>query len=240
MKLLIGIATYKRIKKLERCIESIKKSTYKNILQIEVIIDNNDYETLNFISNRYEEDFSLIDCKIQPEHKFVIGAWNRVIQENMDKEWGGFIGLCDDVELRLNALEEIVKYHKENFPNTDGVCGFAQECYGNEKYTFKEYGQTLMGRKFIERYKEVNYQICCPFYKHFKQDREMYQFASFLNKFKFCSTAILDHDHPSFTGNIDETHNIIREGVNSPKKHDFDLYIKRNKENKIWGKTWEY
>ena len=91
----------------------------------------------------------------------------RVIQENISREWDGFIGLCDDVELLPNTLEKAVLLHNQKFFDTDGVVGFAQDCPGYPRYTFKWFGQTLIGRKFVERYRDANYQICCPDYYHF-------------------------------------------------------------------------
>lgn len=236
MRLLIGIATYHRIEKLHRCIKSIKASTHQDF-EIMVICDNMDLDTAEEIRATYPE----IIIDVQPSHKYVIGAWNLCVQSNIDDpSWDGFIGLCDDVELTPEALEEIVACHKFTFPDTDGVMGFNQECPGYSNYTFKWFGQTLMGRKFIERYKEANYQICCPDYKHFFQDEEMYEFASSLNKFYSCPQALLKHYHPGFIKEeMDETHNIIRDKVNSPKLHDLRIYTIRKSEKLIWGKSFQ-
>jgi hypothetical protein len=94
-----------------------------------------------------------------------------------------------------------------------------------------------MGRKFVERYKHVDYQICCPAYSHFFQDEEMWQYSSSLGKFHESKTAVLKHFHPSFCGNIDEAHNNIRFGENSPKQHDDKMFERRQKLGLIWGKS---
>lgn len=244
MRILIGIATFKRIEKLKRLLRSLEKQTYNNPFLIHIVCDNNDWETFTYLTSIKEEYKGFLSFEINDKHEFVIGAWNKTIQRYSSHHeldtglhsWDGFIGLVDDVELRPNAIEEIVKCHKNNFPDTDGVCGFAQECYGNKKYTFKWFGQTLMGKKFIERYKEVNYQICCPDFFHFVQDEEMWEYANSLNKFINCPEAILNHDHPAFTGNIDETHNIIRKGSLSPKNHDFEMQKQRKLKGYLWGR----
>lgn len=242
MKLLIGIATYKRPKKLIRLIKSLNNQTYKDF-RLYIISDNNDFDSANIVQTHEVYDVMNTSWIVQNDskHHYVIGAWNRVIKENINRDdWDGFIGLCDDVELRPNALEEIINYHQKCFPDTDGVCGFNQECPGHLEYTFKWFGQTLMGRKFVERYKDVDYQICCPYYTWSHQDEEMFQFASSLNKFRNCETAILQHYHPCFIKQeIDETHNILRQGNNSIRNKDLTLFKKRQEENKIWGKTWE-
>ena len=241
MKLLIGIATYKRIEKLKRLLKSLKNQTYDNFI-IHVVCDNNDIETENYIKSLEDYKLGHIACTVNNKHKYVIGAWNQTVQNyiNTYVDFDGFIGLCDDVELPPNTLEMMVKWYRAFFKDYDGVAGFNQECPGHKNYTFAWYGQTLIGRKFIERYKKVNYQICCPFYKHFYQDEELYFYASSMDKFYCCKQATLFHYHPCFISEeIDETHKIIRSGKNSPKQYDIALYNKRRKEGKIWGRTWE-
>lgn len=238
MKLLIGIATYKRIEKLKRLLASLEKQTYDNFI-IHIVCDNNDIDTFKYITSLTEYKLGHIGCSINKEHKFVSGAWNYVVQNYINTyiNFDGFIGLCDDVELKPDALQNIVNTHQVCFPDTDGVCGFKQECPGHQEYTFKWFGQTLMGRKFIERYKEANYQICCPDYYHFIQDQEMYEFAKSLGSFGICSSAILNHYHPGYIKEeTDETHNIIRNGNISPKKHDFEMQKKRKEKGYLWGR----
>ena len=235
MKLLIGIATYQRTKKLQRLLLSLHNSTYKNF-DIEIVADNNDLNTSNEI--KYLNADMVV--KVQPEHKYVIGAWNRIVQENIHKKWDGFIGLCDDVELKPDALQNIVNMHGRTFPDTDGVLGFKQECPGHPEYSFKWFGQTLMGRKFVERYKDANYQICCPDYRHFCQDSEMGEYAHSLNKFFACEEAVLQHYHPCFVKEeIDNTHNLIRLGKYSPKNHDYKMQKIRKNSGFLWGKNFQ-
>jgi glycosyltransferase involved in cell wall biosynthesis len=232
MKLLIGIATYRRIEKLKRCLDSIFSSTYTNY-QVVVVSDNNDFETAEFLKN---SDYPNLKVDVQPSRQFVIGAWNKVVKENVYHDFDGFIGLCDDVELLPSTLEMAFLSHATLFSDTDGVVGFNQKCPGRDDYTFKWYGQTLIGRKFIERYSKANYQICCPDYKHFYQDEEMFYYAHSLGKFAPCKEALLYHYHPSFLPNEkDETHDIVRLGICSPKKYDFDVYTQRRKLGYLWG-----
>lgn len=239
MRLLIGIATYKRIEKLKRLLHSLKNQTYQDFI-IHIVCDNKDQETANYLLGLYEHRAGHISLSINDSHKFVVGAWNYVVRNyiNTFVDFDGFIGLVDDVELRPNALEEIVKCHKDNFPDTDGVVGFNQKCYGHSSYTFKWFGQTLIGKKFIERYENVDYLYYAPMYKHFYADEELWHYASSLKKFVNCEHAILDHDHPSFTGTVDETHNIIRKGEFSPKEHDMKLWKERQEKGYIWGLNW--
>lgn len=236
MKILIAIATYKRVEKLQRCLNSIFKSTYKNY-QILIVADNKDIETKSYIIHKGYN----IRVDVQPEHKFVIGAWNKAVKDYFHSgKFDAFIGLCDDVELHPGALKAAVVAMEQNYPDLDGVIGFRQECPDHPEYTFKWFGQTLMGRKFIERYATVGYQICCPFYSHFYQDEEMYKFANSMGRFHCEDDALLYHYHPSFIRTeIDETHNIIRGGELSPKKKDEAIYKRRLNRGLNWGNTWE-
>ena len=194
----------------------------------------------------------LWDVVVQEKQSFVIGAWNRVVSHyfndkvtswedektSIEEPFDGFIGLCDDVELSKNALENAVMSHRYHFPDGDGVIGFNQDCPGHSEYTVKWFGQTLMGRKFIERYKSVDYQICCPDYKHFYQDEEMYEYAMSLGKFHCEPMALMHHYHPSFIADErDNTHNIIRVGDQSPRSHDMEMQVKRKHLGLLWGQN---
>lgn len=251
MKILIGIPTFKRHVKLHKCLDSVFNSTYKNI-EVVVCCDNNDNSSVDYLKEQYFKDGKnpFYDIIVQDSQKFVIGAWNRIVSENIatiqrdyninppiEEHFGAFLGLCDDIELWPDAIEQSVNRMKTMYPDTDGVIGFNQVCPGRPDYTFKWFGQTLMGRKFIERYKLVDYQICCPAYKHFYQDAEMYEYTKSMGKFFECEHAIMNHLHPSFIGNIDEAHNNIRFGENSPKKHDDQMFERRQKLGLIWGKS---
>lgn len=257
MKILIGIPTYKRHEKLKKCLESIWNSTHKDI-EVIVCCDGNDTSTYDFLKETYykQDDQDIpyynhpfLDIVVQPDFKYVIGAWNRIVKENIntifrnydvhvDTRFSGFMGLCDDIELYPDTIEEAVKTLKEVYPDTDGVIGLKQECPGRLDYTFKWFGQTLMGREFIERYKPVNYQICCPAYKWAYQDEEMWEYAKSLGKFYECKESKLKHYHPSFLPEyVDETHKIVREGPNSPREHDLKIYERRKKLGLVWGKS---
>lgn len=236
MKILLAIATYKRIAKLQRCLDSIAKSSYKNT-SVVIIADNQDEETARYIASM---GYNII-VEVQTERKFVIGAWNRAVKDYfVPCKFDGFLGLCDDVELHIDALAKAVAAHKTEFPDTDGVVGFKQECPGHPEYTFQWFGQTLMGKKFVERYASVDYRICCPAYKHFFQDEEMFTYAQSLGKFYKCEEAVLKHYHPGFvTEEKDATHDIIRVGQNSPKSHDQAMFYARRSHDYLWGRDFK-
>lgn len=233
MKILITIPTYKRIKKLERCLYSILMNSYQDF-KILVIADNKDIETKKFIQYL---NHPKIQCIMNDKHLYVIGSWNRFFRENYNKAWDIFSNLVDDVELFPDCIQNAINCMKLNFPDLDGIVGLSQRCPGDPKPHGTPYGQILIGKKFVERYKAVNYQVCCPDYTHFKQDYELWLFATSLNKFVHCKEALLKHYHPCFIKEeVDETHFIVRGDI---IKEDRKIYNLRKERGLIWGKTWE-
>ena len=73
--------------------------------------------------------------------------------------------LNNDVELEPDCIAKAVSSMLLEFPDTDGVIGIHQVCPDHIGYTYCPVGQCLVGKKFIERYAAVDYQLCCPDYK---------------------------------------------------------------------------
>ena len=234
MKVDIIIPTFKRAEKLKRCLDSIIAQTYQD-WECLVVINGDDAETPKMLE---KIDDKRIWFKTRGWNSYVIGAWNYYFEKFFKKRnRDAVMWVVDDVELKPNCLEEAVKEMRYLFPDLDGVIGLHQECPDTPSYTFKWYGQVLLGKKFIERYEAVGYKVCCPAYKHFYQDEEMYMFALDLNRFSSCQEAQLIHYHPSFLKtNIDEAHNKVRFDI---KKQDTNTYVERRKKGLIWGKSWE-
>ena len=229
VKILIGIATYRRLQKLIRLLNSIEKQTYKDY-QIVIVFDNNDKETWSYIKEKYPN----IICILNEKQEFVIGCWNKIHKEFLD--FDAHLTLCDDVVLYENCIEEAVKELETKFPNKDGVIGITQQYPNHPNVFFQPTGQVLIGKKFLERYKNVNYQVCCPNYKQWYQDEELLLYTTFLNKFSLAKKAMLTHFHPGYyKEEMDETHNIIRGEI---QKKDKEIYNKRRENNLIWGQNW--
>lgn len=94
----IVIPTWKRPEKLARCLESIKRQTYKEI-RVHAIEDT--------------------------DRLFAFGVWNRFLAS---WDTGGyFVYLCDDTELAPNCIQEAVKVFSRRWPDGDGVVGFHQQ-----------------------------------------------------------------------------------------------------------------
>lgn len=229
MKILVGVATYQRPKKLERLINSLYQQTYTNF-DIFIVFDNNDYISAEYVHSKFPK----VNIKVLEGNNYVIGCWNLI---HKIKGYDAHLTLVDDVELYPNTIEETVKAMKTNFPDLDGVIGLSQECPGHPEYTSKvSFGQTMVGKTFLERYKEVDYKFCCTAYSHFYQDEEMYMFANSLNKFVHSKEAILKHFHPAFLPNeMDSTHLIVRGKI---IKEDTIIFNKRKQKGLIWGKSW--
>ena len=232
MKIAIGIAYHNRFNKLIRLLTSIKKNKIKDI------------EIDSFVLCDNEEDFiRCIKSELTPavykfsEAPYVVRKWNYFYKDIHNKKYMGYINLVDDVELKEDTIEKAINCLLTNYPDTDGIIGFNQECPGHPEYTFQPSGQTLIGCKFLERYKEVDHQVCCPYYTQWFQDNETYQYAVKLGKFKFCKETTLIHHHPAFIKEeMDNTHSLIRGKI---LNEDRKIYIKRQKANLIWGDSWK-
>lgn len=230
MRVAVVIPTFNRLNKLERCLNSLEKQTYKSF-DTYIYCDNNDKKTFNFLENSRWADFVSINTR----QEFVIGSWNRFLREEFFQDNYDIMMWCvDDVECYHTTLEKAVACMITNFPDTDGVVGINQECPGHPSYTFKWYGQVLLGRKFIERYKQVNYQVCCPDYHHFYQDEEMWEYANSVGKFINCPEAILKHYHPGFIkSELDSTHPLVRGVVMQEDKAIRNIRLMKGY---TWGK----
>lgn len=228
-KVLIGIATYQRPEKLKRLLKSLEAQTYKNFFTY-IVFDANDVHSLVGI-----EEYTLPkQVFINTERGYVIGCWNLAYRV---PGFDAYMMLCDDVELHQSCLESALERLESLFPDEDGVIGLTQECPGAKNFDYKNFGQVLMGRKFVERYKDVNYQVCCPHYTHLRQDEEMWQYATSLDKFNHCKEAKLNHYHPSFLKNeMDTTHHIVRHGI---IQEDNRIFADRQRRGVIWGQSWE-
>lgn len=233
LKVAVVIPTYKRAKKLERCLNSLVNQTYRNFT-VFVYCDNKDSSTTEYFK-RKKFNFK-ITWAINSKHEYVIGAWNKFFSRYHEK-YDAVLWCVDDVELYPNCIEEAVYIMSEAFPDTDGVIGLMQECPGHPEYTFKWYGQCLLGKKFIQRYKEVDYKVCCPDYKHFYQDEEMYMYANSVDRFFRHPLAKMKHYHPGFVQEeMDETHPIVRGDV---KRQDDEIYRLRREKGLVWGQSFK-
>jgi len=211
-------------------VNSLRNQTYTDFTTF-IIFDNNDVETYN------KADFGgNIKTYLVREHLYVAGCWNWFTKNCWEDTMDGMVWLCDDIELYSDCLEQAVSCYNKTYKDFSGVVGLTQECPGHPEYTWKPYGQCILGKDFINLYPER--QVCCPDYKFLYQDEEMYKFANYLNSFVLCENAKLKHYHPSFMKEeVDETHIIGR--VEDVKARDTKVYLERKRRGLVWGKTYE-
>lgn len=238
----IVIPTYQRPGKLKRCLDSLAKSIYKNFT-VYIFCDNHDVETFKWI-NEIRQDYSFgIYSLLNSKQEFGPGSWNKyyrlTFKDGYFPETDAVLNLVDDTEVLPETLSNGLACLLKNYPDLDGVIGLAQICPEHENYTFKYFGQTIIGAKFIrDRYYMVDYQVCCPQYKFLYQDEELYMFANGLGKFKECPEAVIKHYHPGFIpSEKDNTHGLSR--TNEVKNHDKAIYEKRKLNKFCWGKTFQ-
>lgn len=236
MRLAIVIPTFQRTRKLQRCIVSIQKGTFKN-WKIFVYCDNFDRRTYDFLCVQYRRDHRIIPLLVT-KHLYVIGCWNDFSSNRFNLnsfQWDAMGWIVDDVELDKQCLDQATSLMKSKFLDTDGIIGITQHYPGHPEVKWRENGQCLIGRKFVERF--VNRQVCCPDYIHFYQDEEVLKYAKSVEKFALCKTAFLIHHHPAFYPNeYDTTHEIVRGEV---YRKDTQTYRLRKQRGLIWGKTWK-
>jgi len=230
----IVIPTYKRVAKLNRCIESILKQTHQDF-NIYPMCDNNDMESWQIITDTYRNHKQVLPF-IVLDHQYVKGCWNLFTrdQDTFDLIKDAMVWIVDDTELLPDCLEKLNTTFLKNFPDGDGMVGISQ-LYPllQAEVHWKENGQCAIGKCFIERFPQR--QVCCPDYIHFYQDEEVLEYARSINKFAL-SDAQLIHYHPSFySAEMDETHKIPRDDI---KAKDTNVYHKRKRLGYTWGKSW--
>lgn len=229
MKLLIGIATYQRITKLERLLNSILSNNYPDA-KIVIMADNKDIDTANYFA---KEKHLII---VSDEQRYVIGSWNR-FYELFHEDADAFLTLVDDVELLPGVLPKLMNLLTANFPDLDGVIGLRQLYPGYPEAGFQPAGQVLVGKKFLERFKDVKYHLCCDNYIQWYQDQELYNYSTSLNKFVLSGWDSLIHYHPAYyPQEADTTHRIVRGTI---QKKDKATYQRRKELGLTWGKTWD-
>jgi glycosyltransferase involved in cell wall biosynthesis len=232
--LYIGIATYKRSKKLDNLIQSIWKNDYKDY-ELVILYEKSDTETQEYL-NQYK-DHPKIHLRPSNKKEYVISNWNRFYEEFTP--YADFtLALVDDIVLLPDCLSNALNKMALLFPDGDGVIGLKQNYPTNVDVKYNPAGQVLIGKRFLERYEDVNYHICCPNYKQWFQDDELLTFSKCLKKFGTTDNSVLIHYHPAYTpGHIlDEAHTMVRGDL---MQKDRDIFNHRKLKGLLWGKSWE-
>ena len=213
-KISIVIPTRNRIVKLSKCIDSIPKLDYINI----VVGCDGDKETYDFIL----EHFKHVEPILFDRHKGSVYVRNKIIPTCED----GVLYCVDDVIFYKNSIEKLFDTFNKKFKDDDGVVGINLD---GVKGTGHPTGIALVGKNFIKRY--PNGVLFNPDYYLFAC-QEVLWLAEKLDKFYFEKESVAFHSHPSFYQEMkDQTH--IDGRVRS--KEDHQLMKTRQSKGEIWG-----
>lgn len=213
------IATRNRIKKLVRCLESIGPAA-KGVKVVVKIVCDGEMETMNYLV-RNSRRFKMVEKIIhQPGPKGAVFCRNMVIKNTED----GVLYATDDMTFERRSILHAFDVFNANFPDEDGVVGFRQI-----PDNFHPTGVALVGRKFLDRYK--NRELFYPGYFHFAC-QEIHWHAAKVGRFYQDKAAVIRHFHPVFfKEEMDRTHQEARKH----KARDMTILNDRRRNGQIWG-----
>ncbi len=215
----IIISTFDRIDTLKMTINSLLKSSYKD-LSVHIIVDGN-LEMYEKLKDFYKDKNGNTDIYKNTKRKDFIYSWNKVSTKIRE---GCILYASDDLVFHDNCIEVAFGAMKGCFPDTDGVIGLNQLQDGISRG--RKYAFGLVGKKFIKRF--MDRELFCPEYIHFNGDREMGLYAMEVNKFYYCVDAKLDHIRL-----FDETTRLGK----MVYKSDKIIFRKRQRNQLLWGRN---
>jgi len=222
-KMRIVIPSLNRKEKLTNCINSIKKARFGHNINLYLYFSDNS-ELLYF--SKLTKDDNWIHCKIVKDYR-VPSFWNARVKE-MGEDVDGLMYLNDDVTLFSDTIGKAIKYMTTLYPNTDGIIGMNQVNIPVNQALKTAFG--VIGRKFGDRFPDR--QILCPEYFRFYSDKELYLYATKVNKFTFCHLVQLEHHHPAFNIKLaDSTHLKVRKYLSK----DREIFSERQMKTLLWG-----
>lgn len=239
-KVTIIITTYKRPKKIMECLKSIERHTKKDLYDIFIMVDNNNFEISYLINSHYikrtkEEKYDQVPhviCHTMEEKLDWVGLTNLAIKWFCDTEL--FLFICDDwLAVEDGWLEKGTKAFKEQFPDNNGLLIFndyLQEAYPDKIKAIKLRDGTLIrmathgltSKTFV---KTLGGELLFSGYKHYSADCELAIKAHTLGKYYYLKDVILKHNHWIHTGQKDDVY------CNSEKDNfqsDLNLFLIRN------------
>lgn len=160
---------------------------------------------------------------------------NRGIVHIANAEYGRLVSDAllyapDDVEFTQSSIPNAIKAMLEHFPDLDGIVGFKQSNIPNDNGA----SVALVGLPFIRRF--PNNQMMCPDYRSLWCDTELKEYAESVNKFHYCTSALIKHYHPFVCPDeTDRTHKRQK----PHKTIDCQTRVKRQALNLTWGKTFD-
>jgi len=247
MKFAIIIPTYKRARKLEKCLQSIAVAILEpsikedDIVKIYPVADDcafdfglTEYFSDRITSSSFFPSIKITLCQNNTRRK-AFGTWNDFFSA-LAWDFDGFVYLCDDIELDPDCLSNLFAVFKEKFPDTDGLIGICQKNIPRDKEGYSASAMGLIGRRFARRYPDM--KCFCPDYSSFHADAELQLYARKLNKFHYAENARLTHYHPAYFSEMkDDAHEYVR--IPEVVKKDRETWNIRRKKGLLWGESFE-
>lgn len=218
----VVIPTYKRVGKLARCLESLRRQTFQDFT-VTVVADNECVET----QRAYRDGIIKPDSfEVNVRQEKAIRTWNRNLREIPERP---LVYLCDDVELAPDCLEKAHEFI-QTLNHDDYLLGFNQQLVS--EYTPCKVAMGIIGPSFSLRFPAR--QVFCPDYDNMGVDAELAEYAESVGRLFYRDDAKLTHYHPCMhPSELDETHTITREH----SKRDRTTRRERKERGYLWGKN---
>ena len=228
MKFEIVIATYRRLEKLLRLMESVFNTVgdRHGDVSVSIYFDNDDWLTREKFqrTSQCRRGFGIgVRTTVLEEHLGIFGIFNHFLQIY----FRGDVVICipDDMEFINGGLKQAMQFYESNYPDTDFVVGLQQDLI--TKWGGNKGAAPLIGRKFIDRF--PGRQCYCPLYNCWCADDELGRFARKVGRFYYLGDPPLIRHYTN--EHTDET-NAMNEGL---RQADLKLRDERKAKGILWG-----
>jgi hypothetical protein len=212
----VMIATHDRWKLLRQTLKSLGRQVHKDF-SVHVIVDGNPVMIPDWLR---KADVNLI---VLPDRVDVVAAYGVYTRTC---ESGLLMNASDDLVFHPECLSAAVQTMNAKFPRSMGVIGINQHQRGVRKG--RSFAFTLMNRKYIDHFPDRI--IFCPDYIHYCSDKEHGWFASKINCFFVCRSAIVNHVRVE-----DNTTRLGRE----MNRIDLNTFRIRQSKGLLWGREFD-
>jgi len=221
----VVIPTVGRVAKLEKCLNSLFKSSKNTSIHLCIYFSKKcELEHFQaYFKHIPEVSLRFVDIYRVPDF------WNSYLQQC---EADAMCYINDDVLFFEDTIEMIFKYFQEAFPDYDGILGLHQDNILDARKVDAAFG--VIGLKYADRFPKR--QVFCPDYNRFFGDWELWRYAKSIGKFAFDRQVRVTHLHPCTDATLeDDTHKLVRKWL-SIDKH---IFKQRQSKNLLWGDSWE-
>jgi len=202
----VVIPTFKRVGKLTRCLESLRRQNFRDFT-VTVVADNECEQTKRAFKQGLIRPDSF---EVNVRQEKAIRIWNRNLREIADRPT---VYICDDVELAPDCLEKAHEFI-QTLGHEDYLIGFNQQIVS--EYPSCKAAMGIIGPWFSLRFPAR--QVFCPDYDNMGVDAELVEYAESVGRLFYREDAKLTHYHPGIhPSEMDETHAITRENSTRDK-----------------------